>query len=168
MSAPDESRARTIVQRILYVTVATVGIDGTPWNSPVYASYDERGDFFWSSSPQAEHSRNIEHNGRVFLVIYDSTAPEGTGVGVYVEAAAAALTRPDAIATARRHLALRAAKPFAPERPDPLLESGAQRIYRATPQRVWLNHFENDARGSFLRDIRVELPVGCLAGLVTW
>ncbi len=168
MSDRDEARARAIVQRILYVTVATVSVDGAPWNTPVYSAYDERGDFFWSSSPQGQHSLNIAANGKAFLVIYDSTAPEGTGAGVYVEAAAGMLTRSADVAAARRHLALRAAKPFDPGHPDPLLVSGAQRIYRAAPRRVWVNGFENDANGSFIRDVRIEVPVTCLAELVTW
>jgi dipeptidyl aminopeptidase/acylaminoacyl peptidase len=38
----------------------------------------------------------------------------------------------------------------------------------AIPRRVWVNGFESDEQGSYVRDIRIELPVACLKGLVTW
>ena len=31
------------------------------------AEYDERGNFYWTSSPLAQHSRNIDQNGKAFL-----------------------------------------------------------------------------------------------------
>lgn len=47
---------------------------------------------FWrfaTSQRTAIHSQNIaENDGRVFITIYDSTAPEGEGLGVYIEAIA--------------------------------------------------------------------------------
>ena len=103
-----ESRAREIVQRLLYLTVATASGQGQPWNSPVYAAYDEHSNFYWSSSPEAQHSRNIRENDKVFLVIYDSTVPEGKGEAVYVEATAAALEDPAEIGQAKLGLARRA------------------------------------------------------------
>lgn len=167
MSEQHEKRAREIVQRILYVTIATATADGQPSNSPVYSAYDDDGNFYWASSPKARHSRNINGNGKAFLVIYDSTVPEGTGEGVYVETAAAALSDPGEIADALRHIALRAGKQFGPET-DRLLEKRLQCVYRATPRRVWINGFESDDEGSYVRDIRIELPIACLKGLVTW
>ena len=167
MSDSDEARARAIVQRIVYVTVATASADGAPWNSPVYCAYDERGTFYWCSSPEAQHSRNIESNGRAFLVIYDSTAPEGGGEGVYVEARAAAVEDPAEMAQAKRHMGRRVGKELGADT-DRLLAARQQRIYRATPTRVWMNSFEHDEHGGYVRDIRVEVSVACLKKLVTW
>jgi hypothetical protein len=31
-----------------------------------------------------------------------------------------------------------------------------------------MNGFENDANGRYVRDVRVEIPISCLEGLVTW
>lgn len=167
MSEQQQNRAREIVQRILYLTIATASAEGQPSNSPVYSAYDNHANFYWASSPKAQHSRNIDNNGKAFLVIYDSTVPEGTGEGVYVEATAAALSDPAEIAEAMRNLALRVGKQFGPET-DRLLAARMQCVYRAAPQRVWVNGFETDEQGSYVRDIRVELPVACLEGLVTW
>jgi hypothetical protein len=91
MSEYHQQRAQEIVRRLLYVTVATASSGGEPWNSPVYSAYDDHANFYWTSSPLAQHSRNIDHNGKAFLAIYDSTVPAGKGEGVYVEATAAAL-----------------------------------------------------------------------------
>jgi nitroimidazol reductase NimA-like FMN-containing flavoprotein (pyridoxamine 5'-phosphate oxidase superfamily) len=167
MSEYHEQRAGEIIQRILYVTIATVSSEGIPWNSPVYSAYDHQANFYWTSSPQAQHSRNIDGNGKVFLAIYDSTVPEGKGEGVYVEGIAAALEAPAEIAEAKRNMALRVGKQLGPET-DRLLAARLQRIYRATPSRVWMNGFENDEHGRYGRDIRVEIPVACLKGLVNW
>ena len=167
MSEHYRNRAREIIQRILYVTIATVSSEGRPWNSPVYSAYDNHANFYWTSSPEAQHSRNIDYNGKVFLVIYDSTVPEGKGEAVYVEGTAAALEAPAEIAEAKRNMALRVGKQLGPET-DRLLAARLQRIYRATPNRVWMNGFENDENGSYVRDIRVEIPVACLKGLVNW
>ena len=167
MSERDENRARAIVQKLLYVTIATVSPEGEPGNSPVYSNYDNDANFYWSSSPLSQHSRNIESNGRVFLAIYDSSVPEGAGEGVYVEATATALVDSAEIDEAKTSLARRVGKKIGAET-DRLLQAGFQRIYRATPRRVWVNGFEVDESGRYLRDIRVEVPIACLKGLVNW
>jgi hypothetical protein len=166
MSEYHQQRAQEIVRRLLYVTVATASSGGQPWNSPVYSAYDDHANFYWTSSPLAQHSRNIDQNGKAFLAIYDSTVPAGKGEGVYVEATAAALLAPEEINEAKMNLARRVGKQVGPE--TERLDAGAQRIYRATPKRVWMNGFENDKNGRYVRDVRVEIPILCLEGLVTW
>jgi len=81
----------------------------------VYSAYDDRANFYWTSSPLAQHSRNIDQNGKAFLAIYDSTVPEGKGEGVYVEAAAAGLVIPEEINKAKTNLARRVGKQVGPE-----------------------------------------------------
>jgi len=166
MSEHHQRRAQEIVRKLIYVTVATASSDGQPWNSPVYSAYDDRGNFYWTSSPLAQHSRNIDQNGKAFLVIYDSMAPPGTGEGVYVEAAAAGLVIAEEIEEAKLNLARRTNKPVDPE--TERLNSGVQRIYRATPRRLWMNGFEKDKAGRYMRDVLVEIPISCLERLVTW
>jgi len=166
MSEHHQQRAQEIVRRLLYVTVATASSGGEPWNSPVYSAYDDHANFYWTSSPLAKHSRNIVQNGKAFLAIYDSTVPVGKGEGVYVEATAAALVAPEEINEAKVNLARRVGKQVGPE--TERLDAGVQRVYRATPKRVWMNGFENDKNGRYVRDVRVEIPILCLEGLVTW
>ncbi|MDD9911912.1 MAG: pyridoxamine 5'-phosphate oxidase family protein [Alphaproteobacteria bacterium] len=83
----EATRASTAVQilkDITYLDLATVGQDGQPWCSPLFTAYDEKYNFYWVSSPNCAHSRNIAQNPKVGAVVYDSTAPEGTGDGVYM------------------------------------------------------------------------------------
>ena len=101
MSEYHQQRAQEIVRSLLYVTVATASSGGEPWNSPVYSAYDDHANFYWTSSPLAQHSRNIDQNGRAFLAIYDSMVPAGKGEGVYIEATAAALIVPEEINEAK-------------------------------------------------------------------
>ncbi|MGH7870349.1 MAG: hypothetical protein ACREP9_22575, partial [Candidatus Dormibacteraceae bacterium] len=126
------------------------------------------GNFYWTSSPEAQHSRNIEADGEVFLVVYDSTVPEGTGEGVYIEAIAGVLDDLDEIAEARRHSGLRRGKYDPQERPEQYLPGGVCRVYRARPKRAWMNDDVIDENGCFVKDIRVEIPLTSLTGLVYW
>jgi hypothetical protein len=64
------------------------------WLSPVYYAGARYSDFYWVSSPQAQHSRNIEQRPAVEIVIFDSTAAVGKGEAVYVAADATALDCP--------------------------------------------------------------------------
>jgi hypothetical protein len=59
-----------------------------------YAVTDYR-EFFWVSSPEARHSRNIAVRPQVAIVIFDSRAPEGTAQAVYVSAVAEELAGED-------------------------------------------------------------------------
>jgi len=46
----DSERAKEIISKIIYITIATVSRDGLPWNTPAYSSFDENYNFFWVSS----------------------------------------------------------------------------------------------------------------------
>jgi pyridoxamine 5'-phosphate oxidase-like protein len=79
---------RAIVDRIAYLTLATVDAQGRSWVSPVfYATADYR-EFFWVSAPGTTHSRNIAGCPQVSAVIFDSTVAPGTGQAVYLTATA--------------------------------------------------------------------------------
>src|SRR5205809_6510000 len=75
---------KTILEKIHYINLATVCEDGSPWNTVVSVSHDNQLNFFWGSSPENIHSKNIRRDARVFATIYDSTVPEGTGEGLYL------------------------------------------------------------------------------------
>src|SRR5437879_8726165 len=88
----NEESASAILAQVPYITLATVGPGGWPWNTPVYAAFDEASHFFWVSAREAQHSQNIRANQRVAIVVYDSTVPPNTGKGVYIQATASELT----------------------------------------------------------------------------
>ena len=124
--------ARSIIEANRYLTLATADQDGLPWASPVwFASVDLR-EFFWVSSPEARHSRNLADRPEVAVVIFDSTQPIGTGRGVYLSARAEAVPEPDidrGIATFS--LASQAQGGRAWGRPD-IHEPARLRLYHAT------------------------------------
>jgi Pyridoxamine 5'-phosphate oxidase len=88
-------QARAIIGRSLYMVLATADADGRPWASPVYFAPDGHDAFYWVSSHEARHSANIAVRPNVGIVIFDSSAPIGTGQGVYLEAHAEQLAGPD-------------------------------------------------------------------------
>lgn len=80
--------ARTIIDESLYLVLATADHAGRPWSSPVYFAHVGWREFYWASSPQAAHSRNIAVRPQVGIAVFDSSAPIGTGQGVYMSAVA--------------------------------------------------------------------------------
>ncbi|MGH8887339.1 MAG: pyridoxamine 5'-phosphate oxidase family protein [Egibacteraceae bacterium] len=151
MSATLALKAKQIISEILYITIATVDSYGQPWNTPVYAAYDEGFNFYWASWTESTHSRNIRENPKVCLVIYDSTVPEGTGKGVYMTATAHELTEPNAVAQALEYYYGRVAKP--PPQAPVFLDNSPRRIYKATPQQFWLNDYR------LIKDMQVDTRV---------
>lgn len=149
-------KAKEIVQKILYITIASVTPDGNPWNSPVYSAFDEDYNFYWSSWTENQHSKNIVNNENVFLVIYDSTAKEGTGEGVYVKAKAKMLTEEKDIVHALKYLDGRVGKQKDPKaRPLEFLGNNPRRVYKAIPEKFWMNS-DGDVNGMYV-DTRKEV-----------
>lgn len=139
----NAERARAILSQVLYITLATSSPDGLPWNTPVYAAFDEAYHFFWVSPYQARHSQNIRTNNRVAIVVYNSTALENTDKGVYIQATAYELTDEQEIAHA-----LAALKRRGWENPPPVqevLESSIspRRVYKAISERMWISSVES-------------------------
>ena len=84
--------ATSIIDSNFYMTLATADGEGRPWVSPVYYAREGYAEFYWVSSPEATHSRNIAARPEVSIVIFDSRASVGSGQGVYLSAVARELT----------------------------------------------------------------------------
>jgi uncharacterized protein YhbP (UPF0306 family) len=80
--------ARTIVDSNAYMTLATADGSGQPWASPVWYANAGYREFYWVSSPETRHSRNLAARSQVSVVIFDSHAPIGEGQAVYMSALA--------------------------------------------------------------------------------
>ena len=86
---PDRGAiARGIIDATQYMVLGTADATGRPWVSPVWFSTIDYREFFWVSSPDATHSRNIAVRPEIGIVIFDSTVAISTGQGVYVRAVA--------------------------------------------------------------------------------
>ncbi|MEK7517160.1 MAG: pyridoxamine 5'-phosphate oxidase family protein [Patescibacteria group bacterium] len=158
MSSLGYKKARKIIEKILYITIATSSKGGAPWNSPVYSAFDEDYNFFWASWKENQHSKNIRENNQVFIVIYDATVPEGTGEGVYIQAKAYELDNEREIKHALSYLDGRVSKKKDPKtRVAEFQGNKPRRVYKAVPEKVWING-EGDISGDYI-DIRMEVKL---------
>jgi nitroimidazol reductase NimA-like FMN-containing flavoprotein (pyridoxamine 5'-phosphate oxidase superfamily) len=94
-------RFRRSIDTISYMTLATADADGNPWVSPVFFTPVEHRTFYWVSSPEAVHSRNIAARPDVRIVFYDSTVPVGHAAASYVGATAGLVADHEVEAAAR-------------------------------------------------------------------
>lgn len=100
-----ETMARDVIDTNRYLTLGTTEEDHRPRLSPVYFTHWGYRDFYWVSSPQARHSRNIAARPDIAIVIFDSTAEIGEGRAVYLTGTATVVADED--------LARRSAEAFA-------------------------------------------------------
>jgi len=148
-------RAKDIIKKILYITIATSNKNGEPWNSPVYSAFDKEYNFYWASWKENQHSKNIKENNQIFIVIYDSTVLEGTGEGVYIKAKAYELGGVKEISDALSCLDGRVNKK--PHSPQQFLGNMPRRVYKAVPEKVWMN-VDGDVNGEHV-DKRIEVDL---------
>lgn len=146
-------RTKEIIETIEYINIATVASDGMPWNTPVYAAHDDASNFYWSSWANAEHSKNIRGNEKIFVTIYDSRRKRGDNHqrGLYIQATAQELNRLDDISNALVYFKGVGNKELSP---DDFGGGKAKRLYKAVPQRLrWpskiISIFKRLVRGSF-------------------
>lgn len=168
MSEYHFKRVSEIINQIKYITIATSSKAGKPWNSPVFCGFDRDLNFYWSSDKESQHSRNIRENSQVFLVIYDSTMPEGTGEGVYIEAQAVELEEGAVIQTFRRTSQGQALNLDNENNHENFIGSDIRRVYKASPEQIWMNDVENDESANYIRDIRIEVPLPEIRRLTTY
>src|SRR5947207_13807830 len=87
-AGPAAQTARDIIGASRYLVLATADEAGRPWSSPVYFAHIGLAEFFWVSSPDVTHSRNIAVRPEVGIVVFDSHVAIGAGQGVYRSAVA--------------------------------------------------------------------------------
>lgn len=159
-----ENRALEIIDDIIYITVATICSDNTPWNSPVYTAFDNELNFYWASWTENQHSLNLENNENTFCVVYDSKAPEGTGEGVYLKGKTVSLSKKEQIVHALDTLDTRVGKEKGSERSDPFISGVPRKIYKFVPEQVWMND-EGSRDGEYI-DVRREIDMQKLKDLL--
>lgn len=158
MDEHDVQLAKEILQNTIYAAVATSSQDGQPWNSPVFVVYDDKLNFYWASATKSHHSQHIAENPRVYLVVFNSTAPWGAGEGVFIQASAIEVSDPAEITHACQLRYQRVSKANQP--PSDFTGALPRRIYRATPERIWVNA-DATQKGYFV-DTRKEIDIETL------
>jgi nitroimidazol reductase NimA-like FMN-containing flavoprotein (pyridoxamine 5'-phosphate oxidase superfamily) len=94
ITAEVDTSARKIVDANRFMTLGTADASGRPWVSPVWYAADGYSAFLWVSRQGTRHSLNLSERPELSIVIFDSTVPIGTGVGVYMSGSAEELTGP--------------------------------------------------------------------------
>jgi hypothetical protein len=113
-----------------YMTLGTLDPSGAPRLSPVYYTPARYTDFYWVSSPEAHHSRNIAQRPDIAIVIFDSSAAVGEGEAVYLAASARAIRDDELEAVSGEAFRTTAgARRF---EPDELREGAPLRLYVAS------------------------------------
>jgi nitroimidazol reductase NimA-like FMN-containing flavoprotein (pyridoxamine 5'-phosphate oxidase superfamily) len=124
--------ARNIIDSNRYMTLGTADETGRPWVSPVYYAPAGYSEFFWVSSPEARHSRNLAVRPELSIVVFDSRAPIGTGQGAYMAAVAEEVTGAElmrGIEIFSRRSVEHGAREWTPDDVD---ETSSIRLYRAS------------------------------------
>ena len=77
MSAPSAAAqtARDMIEASRYLVLATADATGRPWSSPVYFAHIGFTEFYWVSSPEVTHSRNIAVRPEVIGLYRPGSAP---------------------------------------------------------------------------------------------
>lgn len=81
-------KSKNILETIRYATISSVDNKNRPWAAPVWYVFDEDYNIYWWSPIDSQHSKNIEYNSNIYITVFDSTAPEGDGFGLYMRAEA--------------------------------------------------------------------------------
>ena len=132
-----KEQAKKIIADNIYMTIATASLDGKPWISPVFFAYDDAYNLYWVSDKNSRHSNLIRENNKVAIVIFDSSAPEGEGDGVYVEAQVVELDDTQEVEKAMSILSNRVTQEeFKIKKIGEVTEEGVWRIYKAIPQSI--------------------------------
>lgn len=154
------AKARHILETIRYCTLSTCSADGFPWVSPVFFTYDEAWNLYWSSAIAAKHSQNLYQNGgRAAIAIYDSRVSTGGAQGLYLKGQAAEV-QPNQVASIMKRLFDRSGN-YPNRTPQDYLEASPRRIYCFQPQVAWITG-ERLAIGNQLVDTKIELNLSTL------
>jgi uncharacterized protein YhbP (UPF0306 family) len=128
--------AQEIIDAARYMVLATSDEDGVPWASPVWFAPDGYTRFLWVSREDTRHSRNLAVRSRLSIVIFDSSAPIGTGEGVYMDALAQQVDEPgSAIEVFSRRSVEQGGGEWTVADVSPPAEL---RLYRATATEQWI------------------------------
>lgn len=146
----DASFALNILDTIVYATIATAAVDGSPWAAPQFIAYNRRArQMYWCASRNSQHARNLEANPRAFITVYDSSVGPGEGNGVYLETRAEEITDPIEQARAMEQLIERhGSVPYWTLENIQAADSPIG-VFKASIERAWVNE-DRQEHGQFV------------------
>lgn len=149
------NRAKELIRTSRHISLATTNADGSPHNSPVKFSHDEKlENIYWGSNTEALHSQNILRTGQIFAVIFDRL--EFGGVYMKCEGGhmldgkelevGLGIANSDRIKEGKEKISL-----------DYYSGESVQKLWSAKITNLWINMPVRDEKGFILRDERVEI-----------
>lgn len=144
---------KQILQNVRYATVSTVDSSVLPWAAPVWYVFDDNMNIYWWSPINSVHSQNIYNHHEVFITIFDSSLPEGKGIGIYMKADASEVPAEDLEKVIRLYNTT--TEIYKLEMSN-CCGDAPTRVYMAIPKQLWLN--DGETRNGFWVDIRKEIP----------
>ena len=130
--------ARTIIDSNMYLVLGTADDVGQPWVSPVYFASEGYSQFYWVSSPEVKHSRNIAARPQVSIVVFNSQAQIGTGQGVYMLALAEQLSGVELERGIKIFSRTSLSHGGHEWQPEDVQGPALYRLYRATALELWI------------------------------
>jgi len=144
-------KGKKVLEQIRYATISTIDGTSTPWAAPVWYVFDKDAIYWWSPV-DSQHSKNIDLNSNVYITIFDSTAPEGDGFGLYLKAEARQVNEDELETVIALYNA--STKIFKLNREN-CSGSAPTRVYKATIAQRWVN--DGNEQDGFYIDQRVSL-----------
>ncbi len=132
---------KAIIDSSLYMVLGTADDEGQPWVTPVYFTASKYKEFYWISSPEAKHSRNLEMHSQISLVIFNSQVPVGEGQAVYMYAAAVEVARSDlntSLSLYNSRIAHDASQGVRMIKSEEVQSPALYRLYRAVASEYWV------------------------------
>jgi hypothetical protein len=127
----------------------------------MYAA-DYQDNFYWVSAAEAVHSRNIELNPRIALVVFDSIPEYGKAQALYCKARAGSLTGDALSAGCETFYKMRYPDPAQRKEkgrgPEDFSGDSPRRMYRATIEEYSVLHPDKHPIYGTLIDHRVVIP----------
>ena len=120
-----------------YATLATVGPDGLPWASPVWAAADGLEHLYWVSSLDSDHSRNLAARPWLSYVVFDSTVRAFHGRALYARATARVLEGEPLAAGLLVYPGVKGRGAVSPD-PGSLTGRSPWRLFLAQASEVWV------------------------------
>lgn len=145
-------KGKEILKKIRYATISTVDVTGEPWAAPVWYVFDDNLDIYWWSPLDTQHSKNISQNPNIYVTIFDSTLPEGEGVGLYLRARASEISEDELDSAIERYN--ESTTVFKLDREN-CTGDAPTRIYKAVTREGWTN--DGETKDGFYIDKRVKL-----------
>ncbi len=87
--------AHEVIAANRYFVLGTAHPDGHPRVSPVYFNHYQHRAFYWVSSPDSQHSRNLAADPRLNAVVFDSSLPPPEQRAVYLTGTAVEVPEAD-------------------------------------------------------------------------